>query len=51
MASRIVRQTTTKVPTNMVKTRAAQLLPAVGALVAGFKAYGYKACGFKLLSD
>ena len=46
MASRIVRQTATKVATNMVKTKAAQLLPAVGALVAGCKAYG-----FKLLSD
>ncbi len=42
MASRIVHQTTTKVVTNMVKTKAAQLLPAVDALVAGFKAYGCK---------
>ena len=51
MASRIVRRTATKVANNIVKSNAAQLLPAVGALVAGFKAYGYKACGFKLLSD
>ena len=40
MASRIVRQTVIKVATNMVKTKAAQLLPAVGALVAGFKVHG-----------
>ena len=45
-----MRQTATKVATNIVKTNAAQLLPAVGVLVAGFKAYDYKACGFELLS-
>lgn len=50
MASRIVRQTATKVATNMVKTKAAKLLPAVSAWIAGFKEYGCKACGFKLLS-
>lgn len=46
-----MRQTTTKVATNIVKTNAAQLLPAVGALVAVSKEYGYKACAMKLLSD
>ena len=35
VASRIVRQTATAVATNMVKTKAAQLIPAVGAVVAG----------------
>ena len=33
--SRVVRQTATKVATNMVKTKAAQIIPAVGAVVAG----------------
>ncbi len=35
LMSRILRQTATKVATNMVKTKAAQLIPAVGAVVAG----------------
>ena len=35
VASRIVRQTATTVATNMVKTKAAQVIPAVGAVVAG----------------
>lgn len=35
VASRVVRQTATKVATDMVKTKAAQVVPAVGALVAG----------------
>ena len=42
MASRIVRQTVIKVATNIVKTNAARLAPAVGVLVASFKAYGCK---------
>lgn len=33
--SRVLRQTATKVATNMVKTKAAQIIPAVGAVVAG----------------
>ena len=33
--SRLLRQTATKVATNMVKTKAAQIIPAVGAVVAG----------------
>ncbi|MDN5619596.1 MAG: EcsC family protein [Psychrobacter sp.] len=33
--SRVLRQTATKVATNMVKTKAAQVIPAVGAVVAG----------------
>lgn len=33
--SRVLRQTATKVATNLVKTKAAQLIPAVGAVVAG----------------
>ncbi|MGP4715788.1 EcsC family protein [Psychrobacter sp. T6-6] len=33
--SRVVRQTATKVATNMVKTKAAQIIPTVGAVVAG----------------
>ena len=33
--SRVLRQTATKVVTNMVKTKAAQIIPAVGAVVAG----------------
>lgn len=35
VVSRVVRQTAIKVATNMVKTKAAQLIPAVGAVVAG----------------
>ncbi|MGM8910369.1 EcsC family protein [Psychrobacter sp. 1U1] len=35
VASRVLRQTATKVATNMVKTKAAQVIPAVGAMVAG----------------
>ncbi|WP_367109037.1 EcsC family protein [uncultured Psychrobacter sp.] len=35
VASRVLRQTATKVATNMVKTKAAQIIPAVGAMVAG----------------
>ncbi|WP_317200503.1 EcsC family protein [uncultured Psychrobacter sp.] len=35
LMSRILRQTATKVATNMVKTKAAQIIPAVGAVVAG----------------
>lgn len=35
LMSRILRQTATKVATNMVKTKAAQIIPAVGAAVAG----------------
>ena len=33
--SRVLRQTATKVATNLVKTKAAQIIPAVGAVVAG----------------
>ena len=33
--SRVLRQTATKVATNIVKTKAAQIIPAVGAVVAG----------------
>ncbi len=33
--SRVLRQTATKVATNLVKTKAAQIVPAVGAVVAG----------------
>ena len=33
--SRVLRQTATKVATNLVKTKAAQVIPAVGAVVAG----------------
>lgn len=33
--SRVLRQTATKVATNLVKTKAAQIIPAVGAAVAG----------------
>lgn len=35
VVSRVVRQTATKVATDMVKTKAAQVIPAVGSLVAG----------------
>lgn len=35
LMSRVVRQTATKVATNLVKTKAAQVVPAVGAVVAG----------------
>lgn len=35
LMSRVLRQTATKVATNLVKTKAAQLIPAVGAVVAG----------------
>lgn len=35
VVSRVLRQTATKVATNMVKTKAAQMIPAVGAVVAG----------------
>lgn len=33
--SRLLRQTATKVATNLVKTKAAQIIPALGAVVAG----------------
>ncbi|MGO2386491.1 MAG: EcsC family protein, partial [Psychrobacter sp.] len=33
--SRVLRQTATKVATSIVKTKAAQIIPAVGAVVAG----------------
>lgn len=33
--SRVLRQTATKVATNLVKTKAAQVIPALGAVVAG----------------
>lgn len=33
--ARVLRQTATKVATNLVKTKAAQIIPAVGAVVAG----------------
>ena len=33
--SRVLRQTATKVASNLVKTKAAQMIPAVGAVVAG----------------
>jgi hypothetical protein len=35
VVSRVLRQTATKVATNIVKTKAAQIIPAVGAVVAG----------------
>lgn len=35
VVSRVLRQTATKVATNLVKTKAAQIIPAVGAVVAG----------------
>lgn len=35
VVSRVLRQTATKVATNLVKTKAAQVIPAVGALAAG----------------
>lgn len=35
VVSRVLRQTATQVATNLVKTKAAQIVPAVGAVVAG----------------
>lgn len=35
LMSRVLRQTATKVASNLVKTKAAQIIPAVGAVVAG----------------
>lgn len=35
LMSRVIRQTATQVATNLVKTKAAQVVPAVGAVVAG----------------
>ncbi len=35
VVSRVLRQTATKVATNLVKTKAAQIIPVVGAVVAG----------------
>ncbi|MGM8885677.1 EcsC family protein [Psychrobacter sp. 1U2] len=35
LMSRVLRQTATKVASNLVKTKAAQIVPAVGAVVAG----------------
>lgn len=35
VVSRVLRQTVTQVATNLVKTKAAQIVPAVGAVVAG----------------